>query len=482
MNTLENTDTEIAVEPENKKATDKPDLTQAEIIAMATKALEKAQKKDGKSIEYLYVYRETDHTYYHWQFRKQAGILFKWTGEYWCEQPEQDEKDAIATWLRLEHPNRFTKSCVASIYEMLLYSVKSLPQKKLAENIIPTRKHWLVFDEATREFTAIEPDKSKPITYQIDLVVEQAGKFALPTMAELEKKSKYFMPFIKSSLENDSKRANVQEYCGYSLTNSVRKQMFHMWVGGGGNGKSVLIKLLKEFHGNPISVNISKVHEYNSNLVGASLIFCTETSKAGFDQEFVKQAVSGDTVEIREIHGRKQNTELAAKWVMIMNNLPRIDDFSDGLFRRAQIISWDKQFLEGDPKIIEDLEKHIIENEKDIFLFWCLHGLVNLIKSNWKFTKSTEVEKDVNAWKNSADKVRMFVSEFNYKYSDDQKEFTSKKKIFEFFNKWADENNFEQMNSTTFWLRMTNIFPKIKTDPEKKVNADRVVFVKAQPQ
>ena len=62
MNTLENPDTEIAVEPENKKATDKPDLTQAEIIAMATKALEKAQKKDGKSIEYLYVDRETDHT------------------------------------------------------------------------------------------------------------------------------------------------------------------------------------------------------------------------------------------------------------------------------------------------------------------------------------------------------------------------------------------------------------------------------------
>ena len=49
---------------------------------------------------------------------------------------------------------------------------------------------------------------------------------------------------------------------------------------------------------------------------------------SGFDQEFVKQAVSGDTVEIREIHGRKQNTELSAKWVMIMNNLPRIDDFN----------------------------------------------------------------------------------------------------------------------------------------------------------
>lgn len=474
-------------ETEKKDSQEKTTMTADEAAALlAAMAKGTKDKKAANAIEYTYVFHEIDdNRFYHWDFRKQAGLLYKWDGGHWKHQTEDDEKDAISSWLRANHKDRYTAKTVASIYQMLMHTVKPLPKKKLAENIIPTRKHWLLVDEKTGEITAIPPDKSKPITYQIDLVVEKPGKFELPSMADLEKKSTYFFNFINSSLENADKRALVQEFCGYSMTGSVRKQVFQMWIGNGANGKSVLIKLLKMFHGAPVSVNISKVHEYNSHLMNASLIFCTETSKNGFDQEFVKQAVSGDTVEIREIYGKKQNTELVAKWIMLMNAMPHINDFSDGLFRRAQIISWDKQFLEGDPNLIEDLDRLIIENEKDIFLFWCLHGLVKMIKNDWKFTKCAEVEKDVSAWKNSADKVRLFVSEFNYQYIDDEKErttnYTSKKKIFEFFNNWADENNFENMNSTTFWLRMSNIFPKIKTDPEKKVGNDRVVFIKAKP-
>lgn len=38
------------------------------------------------------------------------------------------------------------------------------------------------------------------------------------------------------------------------------------------------------------------------------------------------------------------------------------------------------------------------------------------------------------------------------------------------------------MNSTTFWMRVANIFPQIKKDGEKKVNGERIVYMKAQPQ
>ena len=468
-----------------------PTLT-AEQIAAVTQALSKAdEKKETQSIEYKYVFQVTGKNelgadkYLHWDYHKDGQVLFRWNNEYWQEQSEELVKEQIAAWLRKHHPLKFNSKNLNSIYTMLVATVKSFDSVFIKEIIIPTKKHWLLIDEITGEITAIKPTKNYPIRSQIDMVVEKAGPFVLPKAKPFPpKKDAYFHKFIESSLPQKAKRELTQEYCGYSLTNTVKKQVMQMWIGKGANGKSVMIYLLGKAHTKAVSVNISTVHEYNNHLIGATMIYCTETKKSGFDQEFVKQAVSGDVVELRGIYAKKQNSALTAKWVMLMNQMPRIDDFSDGLFRRIQLIDWDVQFdgKNGNPEPIADLEKMIAEKEMPDFIIWCLQGLQRLIQNKWKFTACTETEKALDDWKNSADKVRLFLSEKNYQYDKEQKQSTSKKKIFDYFNTWADENNFEQMNSTTFWMRVANVFSEIKADGEKKVNGERVVFLKAQPQ
>jgi len=86
---------------------------------------------------------------------------------------------------------------------------------------------------------------------------------------------------------------------------------------------------------------------------------------------------------------------------MLMNGMPHINDFSDGLFRRIQLITWDTQFdgKNGNPEPIPDLEKLIAESEMDDFIIWCLQGLQRLIKNKWKFTVADEVEKALDEWK-----------------------------------------------------------------------------------
>lgn len=470
---------------ENK---DSKPISQDEIAALLAKALTKTEdKKESQTIEYKYVFQEDKPGHYlHWDYRKDGQVLFKWNSQYWQEQTEELVKEQIAAWLRAKHPNKFNSKNLNSIYTMLVATVKQFEVLDTREIIIPTKKHWLVMDETTGELTAVVPDKSKPIRSQIDMIVEKAGPYKLPEKEQPfpPKKDAHFHKFINSSLGSGAKKSVVQEYAGYTLTNTVKKQLMQMWIGKGANGKSVLIYLLSKAHAKAVSVNISKVHEYNNHLIGSSLIYCTETNKGGFDQEFLKQAVSGDTIELRGIYSKKQNAKLNAKWIMLMNGMPHINDFSDGLFRRIQLITWDTQFdgKNGNPEPIPDLEKIIAENEMDDFIVWCLQGLQRLIKNNWKFTVADDVEKALDEWKNSADKVRLFLCEYNYQYDAEQKKHTSKKKIFDFFNQWADENNFEQMNSTTFWMRVANIFPQIKKDGEKKVNGERIVYLKAQPQ
>lgn len=471
-----------------KNQEQKPELTEAEMIALAVKALAKNnEKKETQSIEFKYVFQETlPGKFLHWDYMKDGQVLFKWNGGYWQEQTEEHIKEQIAAWLREKHPHKFTSKNLNSIYSMLLATAKSFDTTDSKETIIPTKGHWLKLDAETGEFIAIVPDKSKPIRSQIDLHVEKAGPYKLPEKEKPfpPKKNARLHKFIESSLGTGAKKSMVQEYCGYTLTNTTMMQLMQMWIGKGANGKSVMIYLLSKAHSKAVSVNISKVHEYNNHLIGSSLIYCTETGKAGFDQEFLKQAVSGDTIELRGIYSKKQNAKLTAKWIMLMNGMPHINDFSDGLFRRIQLITWDTQFdgKNGNPEPIPDLEKLIAESEMDDFIIWCLQGLQRLIKNKWKFTVADEVEKALDEWKNSADKVRLFLSEKNYQYDTAQKQTTSKKKVFEYFNQWADENNFEQMNSTTFWMRVANIFPQIKKDGEKKVNGERIVYMKAQPQ
>jgi putative DNA primase/helicase len=482
------TDTlEKKVDAPTTKPEPKKEFTEAELIALAAQALAKhSEKKETHSIEFKYIFRKVSPGHdFHWDYRKDGNILFKWTGEYWQQQVEETIKEEISLWLKKEHPAKFSSKNLNSIYAMFIASTKSFESIQTSETIIPTKKHWLLVDEMTGDITAIVPDKRKPIRSQIDLVVPKAGPFKLPEKEQpsTPKKDALFHNFVRSSLGTGAKKSLVQEYAGYTLTNSVRKQVLQMWLGDGANGKSVMIYLLSKAHTKAISVKLEKVHEYNSNLISSTLIYCTETKKSGFDQEFVKQAVSGDMVEIREIYLKKQNAQLTAKWIMLMNATPLISDYSDGLFRRIQLINWDAQFNgeNGNPEPIEDLEKLIYANEMDDFIIWCLQGLQRLIKNKWKFTVCEQSQKAITDLKNTADKVRLFVSENNYQYVADQKQSTSKKKIFEYFNKWADENNFEQMNSTTFWMRMSNIFKQIKTDGEKKINGERIVYIKAQP-
>ncbi|AQQ43258.1 hypothetical protein A8E81_10685 [Burkholderia cenocepacia] len=398
-------------------------------------------------------------------YRRQGSLLFKWTGEYWKQQEEEDIKGMISYWLKTNYPADFFARNLNSIYTMFANSVLKFEKEKIDGIIIPTRHHWLKIDEKTGNIKAIVPDRSQPVKYIIDVIVPAEGKFTIPKRISAPLKSK-FHKFLRTSLTDEAVRQVVQEFCGYTLTNSTRKQKMQWWVGKGANGKSVLIEILSSLHGNPVSVKISEVGQYNAHLVGASLVFATETDKKGFDQEFVKQAVSGDKVEVRAIYGKKQNAQLTAKWIMLMNDIPHITDFTDAIFRRVQLVNWTKQFTEATAD--ENLAHDIIRDEKEEVLFWCLEGLQRMIKADWKFTKADSIESSVTEWRNSADKVRLFFVERDYHYDDEKKKKNDKLAIFEAFNKWADQNNFERMSSVGFWMRASNIFPRLKEDPDMK--------------
>lgn len=427
-------------------------------------------KEKAPTVDYIFVnQKDTNGRLIVNNYRREGSLVFKWTGEYWKEQSEELIKGYIAFWLKTNYPEEFYARNLNSIFTMFTNSIPMFAKKKIDGIIVPTRHHWLRLDEKTGEFEAIMPDREQPVKYIIDVIVPALGKFELPTapLAFPPVKSKW-EKFIESSLPEADVRARVQEYLGYTLTNSTRKQLMQWWLGKGANGKSVCMACVSKLHANPVSVKLAEIAQYNAHLIPASLVYATETPKKGFDEEFIKAAVAGDNVELRAIYGKKQNAELTAKWIFLMNDLPMITDFSDGLTRRINIIHWNQQFLgdKADENLVHDITTS--KEEMESVLFWCLEGLQRMIKNNWKFTEAESVNKAMNEWKNAADKVRLFFVERNYHYDENKQKKTDKQTLFEAFNKWADINHFEQMSSTGFWMRTNNIFPRLKEDPDMK--------------
>lgn len=408
-------------------------------------------------------------------YRYDNGIIYKWNDEYWEEQVEKHLKEEISEWILENHPKEFYARTLNSVYTMFTSSVKEFKKKKTTEIIIPTKMHWLIVNEKDGTIEAVMPRKHEPIKYQVDVLVPALGPYVIP---ENPIKGTKFEGFLDSSLPDKDTQELLANYSGYSLTSSTKKQKFMMMTGNGANGKGVIIEILTHLHGNPVSITLKEVDKYNDNLPGASLIFATECDKGKFPEAFLKAAVSGDQMEVRGIYGKKQTVRITAKWFLIANEIPHISDFSDAIFRRTMIIEWNKQFLGGSAK--EDLAKDIINSEMKNVLHWCLEGLQKMIVDEWKFKEVEACKISLNNWKNNADKLRMFISEYDYIFDDEEatrKEFI-KENLFEQFNKWAEKNNFETLNTTAFWMRMSNIFPGLKNYPNLRPNGKRAVYIR----
>lgn len=437
--------------------------------------IEDKNEDDEYSLDYLYITRvdEKNNELIN-EYRKADGGIYIWTGEYWKYVLDEEIKEDINNWLKKNHPSRLNSKNINSIFNVFYLNVSKFIDVKMDCLIIPTKNFWLAVNEKTGDIKAIKPVKEIDIRYQVNVKIKKLGPYR---PKKLLSENSLFKKYITSSLPDFEARKLVQEYAGYTLTNTTRKQKAQAWVGGGANGKSQLIIMLQSIHPQSISVKLSTIGQYNTRLIGSSLIFATEMDKGAFDQEFFKGAVSGDCVELRGIYSAPVQAELKAKWILIGNTLPTINDFSDGVFRRLQIINWKESFKDSKNKI-EDLGKTVIEDELDIFLDWCLDGLQSLIKAKWTFTESKDSQVALEDYKLNQDKVKLYFSENGITYDEENKMYMTKDSIFDSYNEWSRKNNFALVSSSTFWQRVRNLFPSMQKDSvDLKKNGKRICYL-----
>jgi len=235
---------------------------------------------------------------------------------------------------------------------------------------------------------------------------------ALPITYDPEKKCPFIIKFLNEVAPKDLE--TLQEWIGYHLLKAYPYHKCLMLVGGGRNGKSTFLALLRTFLGEEnveslslylITSNINARTKLYGKLANISADISSDELKRTGD---LKSLAGGDWLFARKLYQEGFDFLNYAKLSFAANQIPTSPDQSRAFFSRWLIIGFPNKF-EGencDPAI---LSKLTTDDELSGLLNWALRGLQRLVK-NGDFTNSPTAEETQELYEQMSDPVTAFIS------------------------------------------------------------------------
>lgn len=174
----------------------------------------------------------------------------------------------------------------------------------------------------------------------------------------------------------------LQEYTGYCLMygNAFHTALF--LVGGGSNGKSVFLKVVKELLGghNVSHVALSDFSQRFALYPMMGMLANIEFDVGDFDpagEHVLKKLVVGDEIQVDQKFKDPVSYTSGTKLIFAANKLPHVFDKSDGVFRRFLVVPFNRVFNDEDrdPYLVEKLR-----GEMPGIFNWALDGLRRCMK------------------------------------------------------------------------------------------------------
>lgn len=269
----------------------------------------------------------------------------------------------------------------------------------------------------------------------------------VPIEYQSEASAPRFSQFLGEIFEPDSdgkeKARALLEMLGYTLMTHCRHERFIMLIGGGSNGKSVLLSVLEALLG---SENVSGVQpsQFDRAFSRAHL----HMKLANIVTEIREGEVIADAALKGIVSGEPATVEHKFQDPFVMrpyatcwfgtNHMPHTRDFSDALFRRALVIRFNRKFDaslgQTDPMLKEKLLAE-------------LPGILNLSLAAYSealergFTDPESSRQAKEEWRLEADQVAQFVDDVCERSSLGK---VGSQKLYDTFTNWASDQGIGQ--------------------------------------
>jgi putative DNA primase/helicase len=282
----------------------------------------------------------------------------------------------------------------------------------------------------------------------------------IPVAYDVDATAPRFILFLDEVFKGDTDAADkiqiVLEALGYTLISSCHLEKFFMLIGSGANGKSVLLFITTELVGRKYVSAVQPSQFENrfqrGHLQGKLANIITEIAEgAEIADAQLKSLVSGEMTTAEHKHKDPFDFTPYAKHWFGTNHLPHTRDFSDALFRRAIILSFNNKF-EGANRDVHLADK--LKAELPGILNLALAGLQRLIERN-AFTESASSAEVARQWRMEADQAAQFVDQECETGS--QLRATSAE-LFMHYQSWAaDEGIKRTLNRNNFTKRLERL-------------------------
>ncbi len=244
------------------------------------------------------------------------------------------------------------------------------------------------------------------------------SRIQLPIKYDGEAKCPRFEAFLASSLDNDEKKITmVKEMMALCLTKDnhmIEKAFMH--TGKGSNGKSVLFGILYKLLGKSKNVSTNTIHSFEDSQFATSSLenklanICADVGSKGIKEtEELKKIIGGDPISCEPKFKDVYTFTPYATMIFSANDIPTVNDQSDGFARRFELIEWTKSFYGKD----RDHTVNDIQNSKTE-----LSGILNMLipiarrlLETRNLTYESTVEDAKIAWLRKSDSSTRYIKE-----------------------------------------------------------------------
>jgi putative DNA primase/helicase len=240
-------------------------------------------------------------------------------------------------------------------------------------------------------------------------------------------------------------RLLLAQIFGYCLTPDISQQKAFIYVGDGGNGKSVVTDVQEAVCGpdNCAALHLSDFKERFRlpELQGRLVNFSTEVEAKGLINDArIKAVITGDPVTAERKNRDPFVFRPQVKLIVSCNHLPQTTDRSGGYFRRWIIVPFNEVFV--GKKRDQHRAQTIIETELSGVLNWAIGGYKSLLDAG-SFLEPAVSKAALSEYRRQTDHTIDFAEECLSVLRDEGG--TPLQEIYECYRRWAPSNGYEAL-------------------------------------
>ena len=338
--------------------------------------------------------------------------------------------------------------------DAVLNIAQSLPPIATVPKQWDTHNHILQFENGMYDLDALELKQGVP-----DLMISQSTRIKFDPEAQCPR----WELFLEEIMQGNYELVQfLKRSIGYCLTGDTIEQKFFMLYGAGANGKSVLLETIRSLLGDyacdsPFTAFERTRSSGNSNelarLKGVRFVTALESGESKrLDEERLKAVTGGDPITARFLFGEFFTFKPCFKLWLSVNTLPKVQDYSDGFWRRVLVVPFNARF-EGNNCDL-DLTK-VLKNELPGIANWAIEGFEKWCDKG--ISPPGEVIEATRSYQSESDIVSEFLAECVMTKVDPESSVTNGQ-LFQEFQDWCSrQHNSTDLTQNSFTRRVQTV-------------------------